>query len=219
MATSFGTYSDSGLSTNDGGIFELTTGSSTITLLAACNEASTGKYPGDSLVLGKNGMLYGASLSGGANDLGAVFSFAAPVPPAKLLIQQQPAATVTNGVVSMKVAVLDAKGKVITNGTFSVTLALQKGPGATVADVIPVTVTTVNGIATFSDIALPAVVGTYTFQITEGVLKPVTSRGAVIKKAVVKPAHAIDLPAFVRFHRHAEATKLRRLLIVLLPRR
>jgi hypothetical protein len=129
------------------------------------------------------------AVSNGQNGAGGIFSLNPASFPTKLLIQKQPAATVSNGLVSLKIAILDANGKVITSGSYSVTLTLQKGPDTSVADFTPITLTSVNGVATFSDISLPAVVGTYQFQITEGLLKPVTSKGAVIKKAVVKPAH------------------------------
>ncbi len=62
-----------------------------------------------------NGMLYGVSNQGEFGNTGNVFSFMPPAPAAKLVIQQQPTAKVTNGVVSLKVAVHDAKGKIITN--------------------------------------------------------------------------------------------------------
>jgi uncharacterized repeat protein (TIGR03803 family) len=171
------------------GIYEVNAGFDGITYVATLAEGTVGAVPTGSLTASPNGMLYGVDISGGLHGAGGVFSLNPATLPAKILIQQQPAATVTNGAVSLKVAVLDAKGKVVTSGSYSLTLILQKGPGTSAADFIPITVSTVNGIATFSDISLPATAGTYQFQISEGLLKPVISHGAVVKKAVVKAIH------------------------------
>jgi uncharacterized repeat protein (TIGR03803 family) len=180
----FGTFSDAG-TTNNGGIFEVKAGTQTITPLAACDGATTGQYPAGTLLMDKNGTLYGAATTGGASDDGTLFRFT-PVPTAvKLLIQKQPAATAKNGIVSLTVAVLDAKGKIITNGNFTLTLFLLKGPAGATADFTPITVSTLDGVATFSDISLPAIAGTYTLEATEPLLKPVTAHPTVVKPLIV----------------------------------
>jgi uncharacterized repeat protein (TIGR03803 family) len=177
----FGTFSDSGLGSGDGGVYEVAAGAHAVTLLAGLDGRTTGELPGQALLVGTDGKLYGAALQGGAGGAGTVFSVAMPaiVPvAAKLVIQEQPRVN-SDGVTELVVAVLDARGKAISGGNFSVTLTLKSGPAG--ALIGPVTVDTVAGAATF-DLTLPAVGGTYRFAATEGALKAAATRGVKAAK-------------------------------------
>jgi uncharacterized repeat protein (TIGR03803 family) len=167
-------------------IYEVKAGSSAITYVAEVSGSTAGEVPTGALTLAPNGTLYGVAVADGQNGAGGIFSLNPASLPVKLFIQKQPAATTANGVVSLKVAVANAKGKIVKNGTFSLTLTLQTGPGSAASGFAPITVDAVNGVATFSDVSLPAVAGTYKFAVSEGTLTPVVTQGVVIRKAAVK---------------------------------
>ncbi len=70
----YGTAAHGGAS-NDGTIFELAKGSSTITTLASFN-GTDGEYPEAALIMDSSGNLYGIAESGGAYGQGTVFELA-----------------------------------------------------------------------------------------------------------------------------------------------
>jgi uncharacterized repeat protein (TIGR03803 family) len=70
----FGVSSNGGAN-HDGAIWELPAGSSTLTILASFNGATTGMTPVGGLVMDTSGNLYGVTLSGGADNAGTVFEY------------------------------------------------------------------------------------------------------------------------------------------------
>ncbi len=175
----FGTYSNSANPSSFGGIFEVVPGSGTMTPIAACDGTVTGRYPVGKLARGPNGTLYGTTYAGGTNDVGTVFSFVAPFAPPTpeaLTITQQP--VVTHHLMNLTANVSDAEGNIVTSGVFSVTLRLPPGDRRPFT---PVTVTTIDGTATFNNIPLPKKSGSYRFQLLEGILAPVSTRAVVVK--------------------------------------
>ena len=180
----FGTYSHDAAAPGSGGLFEIVAGSGTITRLAASDGNVAGSTPQGTLMMDKNGTLYGAAYSPLPENTTTVFSFTptATISAAgELVIQHEPSRG-KDGSVSVKAAVVDASGNVITGGTFSVTLSVASGP-AGAGIFTPVTVQTVDGVADFEDVALPSVAGTYKLQVAEGSLAPVVTRAIVVKAA------------------------------------
>ena len=73
----YGTASEAPDGTGDGSVFELASGSGTITTLAVFYNGTYGTFPAGGLVLDKAGDLYGTTYEGGASDDGTVFEVAA----------------------------------------------------------------------------------------------------------------------------------------------
>ncbi len=161
--------------TNDGGefgfgeIFELSKGSGTIHVLTSLDGGSDGAFPQSTLVSDGHGKMIGIASEGGSGDWGTAFSFAMPAPvtpPVKLAF--------VKGASSIEVNVEDAHGKVITGGTFDVTLKLVSAPTGVVIGSLPATVTTVNGVATFSNVTLPNTPGKYVLSTADWGVKAAT---------------------------------------------
>ncbi|MBK7861881.1 MAG: DNRLRE domain-containing protein [Archangiaceae bacterium] len=98
-------------------------------------------------------------------------------PPTKLTFVNQPADTTQGAVmVPVQVAVRDSADQVVEGAALSVTLALQSNPtGATLTGTL--TVPVVNGIATFSDLALNRGGTNFTLRATSGSLTLADSAG------------------------------------------
>jgi len=81
---------------------------------------------------------------------------------------------------SLKVAVEDAFGNLVTTDTSTVTIGVASGPGGFTGSTT--STSAVSGIATFSNLYLDTA-GTYTLTATDGTLKSVTSGSIVISAA------------------------------------
>ena len=103
---------------------------------------------------------------------------------ASQLAYQQTPSTGTAGTAlspSIKVAVEDSSGNVVTSDTSTVTITIASGPGSFAAG-STTSVAAVNGVATFSNLILDTA-GTYTLKATDGTLASVTSGNIVVRLA------------------------------------
>lgn len=109
--------------------------------------------------------------------------------PAKLAIQQQPSATAQSGVVlavQPSIAVEDSGGNVVTSSTSTVTAAFTSGGGTATFS----TKAAVSGVATFTNLTLTGVAGSYTLTFSAPSLTSVVSNvisltaGAATKLAI-----------------------------------
>ena len=96
-----------------------------------------------------------------------------PATPSKLVFGLQPTAAVSNGAIRLTatVNVEDTFGNIIASDNSNVTLAISSGPGMLGG---MTTVAAINGVATFSNLSLPAD-ATYTLTATDGNLNVATS--------------------------------------------
>ena len=103
-------------------------------------------------------------------------SFAITEP--KLVFSQQPTNIVAGGIITPAITVFveDNSGNVIASDNSSVTISVGSGPG-TLSGTL--TVTAVNGVATFSDVAVSAA-GAYTLKASDGSLTDATSTGFTV---------------------------------------
>ena len=102
-----------------------------------------------------------------------------PLPATQLVIATQPPATVANGSAFSIVAFIeDLNGHVVATPSASVTLTLVTNPGGSTLN--PVTVTTVNGVATFSGLTLNKIGTGYTFQLTSTGLTSATTSAITV---------------------------------------
>jgi hypothetical protein len=103
-----------------------------------------------------------------------------PALASQLVLQQSPTSGTTGQALSpsVKVAVEDAFGNVITSNTSTVTIAVASGPGGFTAG-STTSVAAVNGVATFSNLIVNTA-GTYTLKATDGALASVTSGNITI---------------------------------------
>jgi uncharacterized repeat protein (TIGR03803 family) len=179
----FGTTSNGGPS-NDGVVFELAKGSSSTTTLVNFNYFN-GANPIGGLALSPGGTLYGVTSTGGDNENGTVYSLTVIGDPVKLAFDQQPTDTTvandpagsysTSKIPTVTVDVEDANGNIVSSDDSVVTLTITPGTG-------PIGATlggtycerAVNGVATFSDLTLPA--GSYTLTAKDGTLDPAVSQ-------------------------------------------
>ncbi|SEK53333.1 Immune inhibitor A peptidase M6 [Stigmatella aurantiaca] len=98
------------------------------------------------------GYVLTASASGLTPDTSAAFAITAGAP-AQLAITASPSAPVAAGVAfPARVEVRDSNGHVVTNASVQVTLTLDSAPGATLGGTT--TVTTVNGVASFTGLSV-----------------------------------------------------------------
>ena len=105
---------------------------------------------------------------------------------AKVVFQQAPSAgSVGHVLTSVKVAVEDRFGNVVTTNNSNVTLTVASGPGSFAAG-STTTVAAVNGIATFNNLTLSAA-GAYTLKAADGSLTTATSSSITIGAAFSAP--------------------------------
>jgi hypothetical protein len=100
-----------------------------------------------------------------------------------LALQVQPPATTTSGVVlspQPSVRIVDLSGNTVTSSSLSVTAALASGPG-TLGGTL--TAAAVNGVVTFTDLAITGPAGTYTLDFSSGALTTATSNAIQIQAA------------------------------------
>ncbi len=94
--------------------------------------------------------------------------------PAQLAFTSLPAGNVSSGAAfAVRVAMRDAGGNLVTASTAQVTLSLTNAPGATLRGTT--TATTVNGVATFTDLSVDKAGSGYTLQASSTGLTPMTS--------------------------------------------
>ncbi len=165
-----------GTTTKDRRVFELPAGAHSLTYIAGF--APFYDFPVGALAIAPDGTLYGTADGSDLNGSGFIFSVARP---AKVLVHQQPVIS-SSGLVSVSAALTDAKNKLIPSGSSACALTLKSGPTGAPSAFTPVTINSVNGIATFT-FPLPTLAGKYIFQITEGLLTPVVTRPIIIKAA------------------------------------
>lgn len=100
----------------------------------------------------------------------------------KLAFTQSPSTVVAGQTLStITVAIENAQGQVVTNDNSTVTLSINSGPGG-FASGSRLTASAVNGIATFSNLALN-VAGSYTLAATDGSLISATSPTLTVSAA------------------------------------
>ncbi|HVT83107.1 MAG TPA: hypothetical protein VHM90_20890, partial [Phycisphaerae bacterium] len=107
-------------------------------------------------------------------------SFAITGPAAQLIFQVQPKQITVGHTSSNNITVLvaDAGGNLVTNDTSSVTISVASGPlGGSINGTT--TVSAVNGVATFTGLNF-SVPGTYTLDISDGVLTNATSNSFIV---------------------------------------
>jgi uncharacterized repeat protein (TIGR03803 family) len=156
----FGTASQGG-GFNDGTVFELLRGATSVTVLANLvgqNET----YPVGDLTFDENGNIWGATsgLNEGVIKDGGVFE----LKPSHLSFVQQPVNQASTGTITPSISVeeVDADGNVIIGTPLLISLGIESGPaGAVLSGVVPVN--TDNGVATFSTASL-STQGTYTLE-------------------------------------------------------
>jgi hypothetical protein len=97
----------------------------------------------------------------------------------QLVITTQPSATVASGSALAQqpvVKVEDAAGNVVTTDASTITTTITAGG----VSVTPSTKLVVSGVATFTNLALNALVGPYTLTFSDGALKPATSASVTV---------------------------------------
>jgi uncharacterized repeat protein (TIGR03803 family) len=168
----YGTTFSGGLNDN-GTVFEVKSGTNALATLVFFN-GTNGSAPEGTLILDAGGNLYGTTNEGTFQTVFELSPTTAPA--AKLAIIQQPTNTFAGIEISpsITVAVEDANGNVVISDDSSVTLTVASGPQAGSGSV-----TVVNGVATFSTIALDTV-GSYTVAASDGSLTGVTSASFAI---------------------------------------
>lgn len=171
----FGTAENGGAN-NYGTVFELPAGGSALTVLASMT-ADSGEYPIAGLVADSSGNLFGTAQSGGQYSAGTVFELT-PIGATHNVITTQPT-TVAAGTVQLVVVSLeDVGGNVDTSSAANVTLSIASGPsGATLGGTL--TVTAVNGIATFPDLSFSQS-GAYTLTASASDLTSATSTSITV---------------------------------------
>jgi hypothetical protein len=96
-----------------------------------------------------------------------------------LVFETQPSNTQTNSTFAATIYVEDAYGNLVTTNSSSITLSLAGGSGSLGGTV---TVSAVNGVATFSNLTTNSA-GTYTLTAKDGTLSSATSSSFVISTA------------------------------------
>jgi uncharacterized repeat protein (TIGR03803 family) len=177
----YGTTYYGGLN-DDGTVFEIKAGTDSFATLVFF-VGTNGSAP-NALNFDANGNLYGTAAGGGVFNGGTVFELSPTTAAAtKLAIIQQPSNTYAGIEISpsVTVAVEDSNGNFVTSDNSTVTLTVASGPQAGSSSVAAV-----NGIATFSTIALDTV-GNYTLAATDGSLT-----GATSKSFAITPPGSVD---------------------------
>jgi hypothetical protein len=118
-----------------------------------------------------------AAVSGALNSAVASAAYTITInPPTQLAFAAQPVNSGVGAVITpaVQVAIEDANGNVVTSATNAVTLAFGRNPGeARLGGTL--TVSAVNGIATFPDLTINQIANNYSLNATSGNLLPVTS--------------------------------------------
>ena len=164
---------------DDGTIFEIPAGTSTINTLFSFN-GTDGLEPEGNLVMDANGNFFGTTLGGGPNNDspggdGVVFELSAASAPTHLAFSSAP----TTGIAGQKlssvtVAVEDANNNIVTSDNSTIALTLHGGAaGATLGGTA--TVAAVNGVATFSTLSISAAATGYTLSAADSALAGATS--------------------------------------------
>jgi uncharacterized repeat protein (TIGR03803 family) len=181
-------------SANSGGdIWEIASGSSTITPLYSYPlNGSFGFQPINLVYDSNNGIFYGttsgSSGDAGAND-GTIFSYSPGAVTASQLVFTAQPANVTAGQMfgsAITVTAEDSQGDVDPSFNGSITLGVKAVPAG--GHFTPIVAQAVDGVATFSDIAAIDLAGGYKFKATETGLTPGKS-----SKFFVTPAAASQL--------------------------
>ncbi|MGD0387444.1 MAG: hypothetical protein ABSC42_00700 [Tepidisphaeraceae bacterium] len=139
---------------------------------------------------------YTLTASDGALTTATSSSFTVSVAAAsKVAFTQQPTNVQPGNAISpaVTVSVEDTFGNVITSNSSSVTISLASGPGILSGTL---TVAAVNGVATFSDLALSAT-GSYTLNATDGSLTSGTSDGFTVGTATATRVVFVQQPTNV----------------------
>ncbi len=151
--------------------------SGSTTSVAAVNGSATF----NNLILNKTGT-YTLSVADGTLAGATSASLSVVVAPAKLTFKVATATGIAGtSATSLTVAVLDPFGNVVTSDNSTVTLTVATGPGSFATGSM-VSVTAVNGIATFSNLIFNTA-GTYTLSASDGALAGATSSSVVITHA------------------------------------
>ena len=161
-----------------GNVFEIMAGTNTVTPIAGFH-LSDGAYPEGALILDGSGNLYGTvSFGGNANCDGAIFELSPNATVAKLAFLPQPGNAVAGVTMpSITVDVENASGALVSTDNSDVTLTISSGTFSGT-----LTEQAVNGVATFSDLSIPAM-GTYTLTATDGALTQATSAPFAVNPA------------------------------------
>ena len=128
----------------------------------------------------------------GALMLAACTDSTAPPPPAKLAFTVQPSDAMAGVAISpaVTVAIQDAVGHTVRSATAVVSLAIRANPGG--ATLLGTTaVNAVNGVATFSDLAIEQVSAGYTLTATSGDLVGASS----VPFAIAQPIASLHITA------------------------
>ncbi len=153
----------------------LTSGTGTLVANTAAVSASTGLATFSGLTLKTLTASYTLTFSDGALTPGiSTLVTVTPGVASRLVISAAPSITTASGAVLAAqpvVKVEDASGNVVTSDTSTVTAKITTGG----VSVTPPTRAAVAGVATFSGVALNALVGTYTLTFSDGALTAVVS--------------------------------------------
>ncbi|HZK82449.1 MAG TPA: choice-of-anchor tandem repeat GloVer-containing protein, partial [Humisphaera sp.] len=158
---------------NDGAVFEISHGTTTITTLFSFNGAD-GASPSGGITLDSNGDLFGTTQTGAPAGAGGVFELAAI---SRNLAFAAPTASATvgsviNGAAGLQIGVFSSWGNVVTNDSSQITLTLTGGVFSTGTNTAAANA--VNGVATFNNLSINAP-GTYTLTATDPVYSLTTS--------------------------------------------
>jgi uncharacterized repeat protein (TIGR03803 family) len=166
----FGTTSTGG-SKGRGTVFELPATSSAIMTLYSFQSSSAGAYSTGPLVLDPSGNLWGATYLGGkSNNKGTIFVLLNNV---HLAITQQPTSVVSGAPFTLVVNIQDASNNLVPIANGKITVKVFSAPrGGRLLGTR--TVSLVNGVATFSGLALKGV-GDYTLEVLGNMLTTVMS--------------------------------------------
>jgi len=176
----FGATTFGGNTAGDGTVFEVSAETHDLITLYWFNNPGAQKA-GAALTIDGSGNLYGPATTSGASGNTTIYEL---TPQAivgnKTVFIEQPSQVLVGATMSapITVAIEDANGNVDTTATPNVTLDIASGPtGGSLGGTI--SVTSVNGLATFSDITLDTP-GSYTLATSDGTFAPATSATFVV---------------------------------------
>ena len=146
------------------------------------------------IVIGSNGKLLLTTADGGANGVGSVIQLT-PVVATHVVVTSQPANVVAGSSDSLVVQLEDGAGHLDTSDEGNVTLSIATGPaGASLGGTI--TVTAVDGIATFGNV-LVTTAGQYTLNATQGGLTPGTTAAFTVTPGAATQLIVVQQPVGV----------------------
>jgi uncharacterized repeat protein (TIGR03803 family) len=171
-STLFGTAAADGANLS-GTVFSLGTDGSNFQVLYSFTGDDDGRGPSGGLTLAGS-TLFGTTEMGGSKNGGTLFSLALPA--SQLVFTAEPGNTMAGVDISpaVKVSVEDAYGDVVTTDNSNVTVTLAANPGSGTLEGT-LTVAAVNGVATFSNVAITTLGTGYTLTATDGSLTAATS--------------------------------------------